>query len=441
MRTSAGGTRPGLGGDGRRSGGTVAIVTMADQVLSSASNALVVFVLAQTSSADLFGTVALMITTVAVCTGFTRGALGTPLLLTSGLTRREITAEAGYASSWAFGMGGIAGLVLIGGGVVLGQTVIAVAFVLSIPFVLCQDVLRMTAIALGKPGRALVADAAWTAAMLAVFLVNLTGAGVPLVATVVVWGATGFGSAVLLAAWCGVVPHMHRIHDWWRTYRSARLRFGILPASSQVGVLIVIAVAAYLVGDAAAGGLRGAMTLFGPITVLVAALPMVVIPHIARTRKDAGPRTRWRQLAVASLITAAATLLAAFGLGLLPDALGVALLGQSWGNTQPVISAIGAQWAAMAWLVSVFTFFQAEGASRVVLRLNVLHISLQVGAVIAAGVVFASAGAIAGAIAVAGWSTAAIGVVAVHVRLRGAESGTATDVEEEATYGPGAVAA
>ena len=72
--------------------------TTVDQMLSSASNALMVFVLAQVLSAGQFGIIGLLITTVGVCMGFDRGALGTPLLLTSNLTNREIVAESKYAS-------------------------------------------------------------------------------------------------------------------------------------------------------------------------------------------------------------------------------------------------------------------------------------------------------------------------------------------------------
>lgn len=439
--TAAGSTELAAGGDTQRSGGTVAIATMASQVLSSASNALVVFVLAQASSAELFGVVALMVTTVAVCTGFSRGALGTPLLLTSALPHRQIAAEAGYATSWSLGMGGIAGVVLVVGGLIVGEPAIGLAFAVSIPFVLGQDVLRMTAIALRKPGRALVADTLWTAVMFGFFVANLTGARVSPVLTIYVWGAAGLVSGVLLAVWCGVVPRTLRIWDWWCTYRSARLRFGSLPASSQVAVLVVVALAAYLVSDPAAAGLRGAMTLFGPITVLVAALPMVVIPHIARTRDTGDVRTQWRQLAATSLLTALATLAAAFGLGRLPDDWGTALLGQTWSHTLPLIPAIGVQWAAMAWLVSVYTFFQAVGASRIVLWLNVVHIVLQVGAVVVAGLYWASAGAIGVAIAVAGWSTVAIGLVAVQVWQRRTARSAPTRATADAALTPKAVAA
>jgi hypothetical protein len=58
-----------------RGAGSVAILTKVDvdQVLSSASNALMVFVLAQVSSAGQFGIIAVLISMVAACTGFNRG--------------------------------------------------------------------------------------------------------------------------------------------------------------------------------------------------------------------------------------------------------------------------------------------------------------------------------------------------------------------------------
>ena len=127
----------------------MAISTTVDQILSSASNALMVFVLAQVSSAGQFGIIGLPITMAAGCMAFNRGALGTPLLLTSNLTNRQIGAESDYALTWSLYTGGVGGFLILTLGAVFHQPWIGLAFAIGLPAVLAQDVLRLTAIGAG----------------------------------------------------------------------------------------------------------------------------------------------------------------------------------------------------------------------------------------------------------------------------------------------------
>jgi O-antigen/teichoic acid export membrane protein len=160
------------------------------------------------------------------------------------------------------------------------------------------------------------------------------------------------------------------------------------------------------------------MTMFGPITTVIAALPMVFVPHAARTRHSVDARSQWRQLVKISAVTAGTTLLATVCLTHVPGALGTALLGQSWEETLWLVPFIGTQWAAMAWLTSVNTFFQSQGASAAVVRLNLSHMALQISLCVLAGLVFRTAVAIGVALAVSGWLIAVIGTGSVQVWLR-----------------------
>jgi O-antigen/teichoic acid export membrane protein len=397
---------------------STAILTTGDQILSSASNALIVFTLAQTSSADQFGLIALIVTVVAVCTGFSRGAFGTPLLLTSDLEHRQIASEAGYAITFAAGGGVIAGIVILWGGFALGEGQVALAFAISIPCVLAQDVLRLAAIAMGRPGRAAVADLLWTAVVLAIFAANLRGAGVSASATVYLWGIAALVSAAILAVWCGVRMRSLRILDWWRTYYPARLRFGSVPASSQLGGLLVTAAVVATVGSAAAAGIRGAMTLFGPITILIAALPVVFVPRLARRRESVDLRAQWRELVGIATVASTMTLVATAVLAYLPASLGTALLGDSWSQTQRLIVYVGLLWASLCWMASIYVFLQAQGVSRAIFWLNVVHMTFQFAISIVAGYLFDNAIAIGVGIAAAGWVMAAVAAVGVRIWLQ-----------------------
>jgi hypothetical protein len=395
-----------------RGAASVAISTAVDQMLSSASNALLVFVLAQVSSAGEFGIIGLLITVVGVCAGFDRGALGTPLLLTGNLTNRQIVAESDHALTWSLYTGGVGGFLILTLGAVFHQPWIGLAFAIVLPVVLAQDVLRLTAIALGRPSLAVVADALWVAPMLGIFVANLFGVRESAEFSIYLWAFSGLVSAGILAFRLRVAPHHARILDWWRTDWPARLRFGSVYAVSQISVVCVTLVAVTTAGSVAAGGIRGAATLFGPIATLLAALPMVFVPHAVRSGNSVGDQ--WRLVSRTSVATSALTVVATGCLMAVPAKLGAAILGASWPETLSVLPYIGVSAAAMCWAAGVSTVFQSRGESRMVFGLNILLIGLELATSLAAGLIFGSAIAIAISLAFSSSVTAIVGVLWVH---------------------------
>jgi len=376
-----------------RSAGLVAILTTVDQVLSSASNALMAFVLAQVSSAGQFGIIGLLIAMFAGCMAFNRGALGTPLLLTSNLNERQIVAESDHAVAWSLYSGVLGGVLILATGAVFHHPWIGLAFAIGLPAILAQDVLRLTAIGLGKPGLAVVADALWVVPMVGIFVVNLFGVREPAEFSIYLWGLSALVSAALLAFELRVAPRHSGILDWWRTDWPTRLRFGSFASIGQINYVFTTLAVMITAGSIAAAGIRGALTLFGPIAMLLSAMPVVFIPHAARTGTSRGDQ--WRLLSRTSLATSALTLVAAGCLMAVPARVGAAVLGASWQETLSVIPYIGIACAAMCWALGFFTFFQAQGASRTVFYFSMLLNGLQVAACFAAGLVFHSATAIA----------------------------------------------
>jgi hypothetical protein len=397
---------------------SVAISTAVDQILSSASNALLVFVLAQVSSAGEFGIIGLLITVVGVCAGFDRGALGTPLLLTGNLTNRQIVAESDHALTWSLYTGGVGGFLILTLGAVFHQPWIGLAFAIVLPVVLAQDVLRLTVIALGKPNLAVVADALWAAPMLGMFVANLFGVRESAEFAIYLWAFSGLVSAGILAFRLRVAPQCSGILDWWRTDWAARLHFGSVYAVSQTNVVLVTLIAVTTAGSVAAAGIRGAATLFGPIATLLAALPMVFVPHAVRTGNSVGDQ--WRLVSRTSVATSVLTVIATGCLMAAPARLGAAILGASWPETLSVLPYIGASAAAMCWAVGVSTVFQSRGESRMVFRLNMLLAGLELATTFPAGLMFRSAIAIAISLAFSSSVTAIVGVLWVHRSIRAA---------------------
>jgi hypothetical protein len=396
----------------------MAISTTVDQVLSSASNALMVFVLAQVSSAGQFGIIGLLISVLAFCITFDRGALGTPLLLTSNLTNRQIVAESNYALTWSLYTGAVGGFLILTLGAVCHHPWIGLAFAVALPVVLAQDVLRLTAIALSRPGLAVVADALWAAPILGIFVANLFGVRESAEFSLYLWALSGLVSAGILAFQLGIAPQYSRIFDWWRTDWPARLRFGSVYAVGQIGAVFGMLVAVTTAGSVAAAGIRGASTLFGPIATLLSALPMVFVPHAVRTGNSVGDQ--WRLVSRTSVATSVLTVVATGCLMAVPARLGAAFLGASWPETLSVLPYIGVSTAALCWALGVSTVLQLRGESRTVFGLNMLLVGLQLATSFAAGSIFKSAIAIAISLAFSSSVTAIVGVLWVHRTIHAA---------------------
>ena len=390
---------------------STALLTTVDQVLSSASNALLLFVLAQIASVAEFGVIAVLVAIYTTWIGFNRGSMGTPILLASNLRKREIVIESGYALSWTAvtSLGAIALACITG--VISGQHSIAIAFAIALPAALVQDMLRYPPVAKGKPMIAVVSDAFWALFMLSLFIANLAGAKIPLEVAILLWGFTGMISAAMLAVACSVKPNVHRLWGWWATYSATRLRFGgtyaTVPLSSAATILLVTTIA----GVEVAGVLRGASTLLGPISMLILAIPMVFVPHVRRSSTP--PRAQWRLLAQTSIASSALTVLCTVLLLLIPVDLGSLVLGRVWEPAISVVPYIGIESAANCWIVSIYSWLHTQGMGRNLFRLRLLHVGLQLGCCIVAAAIFGSAIAIAISLASSCWFMVLAGLTVV----------------------------
>jgi hypothetical protein len=104
---------------------------------------------------------------------------------------------------------------------------------------------------------------------------------------------------------------------------------------------------------------------------------------------------------------------------LVPQSLGIVVLGQSWTPTRQLVPFIGVECAAAVWRASGYTFFQAQGVSRAVFQLSLSHLGIQASSCLLAGLLLHTALAIGVAVAVSGSIMAVAGQVAAWGWLRG----------------------
>jgi len=386
-----------------------AFYSAADQVLSSLSNALLLFSLATVSSVGEFGVEALLVAVLSTWMGFNRGALGTPILLVSNLAIPEIRAESGYAMIGAAATGIPAAVLLIAIGYFTDQPTVALMFALAAPAVFVQDILRFSAISMGRASHAALSDGLWSVLMLILYAAHLAGLILPPQLIVAVWAIGGAAGAILLVTVTRTLPQYRRIFEWWSTYRSARVGFGVVQALNPTSTTLVTFAVTAIAGTVVAGGLRGAATLFGPIAMLVAALPLIIVPRARRAAES--PRQQWSLLVKTTLLTSGLTLVITGSLLAVPAELGALVLGDVWRPALKVAPFLGVSSAVGCWTYSVYVLFQTLGMSRISLRMRILQLVLQVGACVAAAQLFGSAFSVAVALASSSTITAALGVL------------------------------
>jgi len=385
----------------------------ADQVMSSLSNALVVFAIARSTSVADFGHAALMFSIVAAAIGVSRGAIGTPLLLMGGANPDDIRLEARSAAGAAAVFGAVVGVVIAGASIAVHASGIGIAFAVSVPLVLAQDALRFAAITLGQPESALWSDTAWAVGSVGLLGITWLTPARPSGAFMT-WGwAFAAGVAlVLLAARLRLTPTWRGLRGWWRPDHRMRVRYGIDSGIEQLTVITVVSLTTGIVGPVAAAALRGAITILGPFAILLNTLTLVAIPEASR----AGYRIDqlWRKLSLVALPASVAALVIGFGTRLVPTRIGALILGDSWTAAAKVLPILGVEYSALCWVAAAFSLFRYRRNTRLLIAARMTQSALTVVLCICFGAIFPTAVGVAGALASAAILTALILTTTAH---------------------------
>lgn len=328
--------------------------TVVDQVLSALSNFLLSVLVARTVSADVFGAFSMAFLIFTFLIGVTRALIGQPLQITFASAE---PAAFRMATRSALGaavlVGVVCGALCVLGGVLTGGELATALIVLGVclPGLLAQDISRMAFFARGRPAAAAGIDALWAAllfpALLVAQLLGLADIGWPLA----LWGVSALIAALVGLRLLGATPRMGGAARWgWQQRPLTGYLLAEYVMTAGVGQIGILAVA--LTGDAAGvGSLRAAQVLLGPLGILVAASFLFAIPEIAR-RPD---------ISAGALTKLALTMISAMGgitavycvvVLLLPDGIGVSLLGDTWSGAQTVLLPM-----------SVTAFFAALGTA------------------------------------------------------------------------------
>ncbi|KQS68801.1 hypothetical protein [Modestobacter sp. Leaf380] len=350
--------------------------TVVDQALSSLGSLVLSVAVARQVDAEAFGafTVAFSVYSVAVLVS--RALVSQPMAIRfASAEPREFRTAAGSSTGSAAVVSSAAGLLVLAAGLLIGGTVghVLSAVALLLPALLVQDAWRMAFLAEGRPHWAAAIDAVWMGLLVVgVVVLSVVDVDTP-VWFVVAWGLAAAAGALLGVRGARTWPRPARTRSWlvthWDLTRYLVVESLIVQGAFQGSLLLVGALAT--LSDIAA--LRGAQVVLGPVSLLGMSATAFVVPELARRSHFSGSRRLRVALAAGALMT---TIGLVWGtvLLLLPDAVGEALLGESWVEVRVVLLA-----SVVGQLCNLFS----SGATFVVYSMGETRAALQVNSVVA----------------------------------------------------------
>ncbi len=311
-----------------------------DQLVSSGTNLLLSVLVARALTADGFGAFAVAFTVYTFLVSAARALISQPLVVryTAGSPESFRTA-ARSAAGGATNLGIVGGVVSVAVGLAVGGTVGAslVCIGTLLPGLLLQDMWRQVFVAEGRPAAAFLNDVVWGIVQLAAVAAF----------TVLGWQSAsamllGWGGAALVAALLGIVqfrggPHLRASLGWLARQRDLlgyyAAAFLAMMGANQITMLLI----AGLGEPADVGALRAAQVVLGPLNIAGYSLLAFAMPELSRRRLRGRAAVR-AALALSGVMLLADAVWAAVLL-MIPDDLGVTLLGDTWASAQAVLPA------------------------------------------------------------------------------------------------------
>jgi O-antigen/teichoic acid export membrane protein len=320
-----------------------AVWAIVDQILSTTTNFGLSVILARNVGTTEYGAFAVGFTIYALALGVSRALSTDPLIVRfSNRSHEEQREAAGTAVAMGIMVGIAGGVVLVAVGLVVGQPLgpVFLAFGIGFPFVLWQDAYRYQFIAARRPHLAALNDLVWVVALSVLLAVTVAADAATAAPYIAAWaGAAGLAAVVGMAearAW----PHARRGLDWLRHHADLNLRFAAEFVLLNGGPQLVLLGVAAASGYSQAGGLRGAIVLLGPVTVVATGLIVAAVPEGVRL-KDRDRARLGRLVYLLAAVLSAAVVVWAVLVARLPDRIGEDLLGETWPLSQDLMVPLG----------------------------------------------------------------------------------------------------
>ncbi len=316
---------------------------LADQVVSSAANFLIAILAAATLSAADFGSFALAIALATLFIWLSRGLSSDPLSAAHAADEPEALRRASNASATVSIVAGLIGAALLALASIpfydgiLGPVLLMTAVVL--PAVSLQDNLRYALLVAQEPRAMFMNDLIWLLLQLPLAGIVVASHGSPEL-LVLAWGLAGGVAALIALKQAGVHPaSLGEARTYLRHHRSLWPFFVLDHLVYQATNVLLFVVVYALASASEVGGMRAALLLFTPLTVMSRGVVSVFVPEMARRAED--PEFVRRRSLVLGLVLVPLTLAWTGLMLLIPDVVGDWLLGESWKYAEPLVFLAG----------------------------------------------------------------------------------------------------
>ena len=396
---------------------------LADQAVSSLTNAAVSIYAARSLAAAQFGAFSLAYVTYAFALNASRGLATDPLMVRFSGTdvptwRRAVAQCTGTAA--VVGLAG--GAVVLGvAGLFSGTARLAfLALGLTLPGLMLQDSWRYSFFALGRGSGAFLNDLIWALVMVPGLLLLRVTHHQQVFWFVFVWGAAATVAALAGPLQARVIPRLTATRSWVWSHRDLGPRYLAENTANSASSQLRLYGIGVILGLAAVGYVQAAFTLMGPFMVIFMGFSLVTVPEAARILRRSP-----RQLRLFCLLVGGGLAVAALGWGAallvaLPRGFGQWLLGPIWRPAYPLVLPVTIGLAGACAIAGASAGLRGLGASRRSLRSQVIASVLYV----VLGLAGAAVGGVVGTVqatALAVWLGALVWWWQLHLAMR--ESG------------------
>lgn len=311
---------------------------IADQALSSASNIIVLLVLAHLVDARGVGDFSAAFLVYLVALNICRSLISEPLVIVSTDAVSPARGADAIGASLILGVA-LAGLTVSVGLLMsgsLGDTLVVLGVVL--PLLLVQDTWRFICFASGSPRAAALNDGTWLVVGLLLIGGLAYADGVSSASMVLAWGLAGSVAAGVACLQARAWPRVKEGFAWAKSQRKISLplllEYGIAGGASQLALVII----GIVCGLVALGHIRLALALLGPAYVLFQGVSVFAVPELVRLRARGAVFRRASLLLQLALLSAAAVLM---GILLSAPDIGRLAIGPAWPAVQRLILPLG----------------------------------------------------------------------------------------------------
>lgn len=320
-------------------------ITVADQLLSSTQNFLLMLAIARVSSVETFGHYAIAYLVYTALILLAQSAISEPALILGGDDAPAVLPVLGAGLGLLLSPF-VAAIAIASAGPSPG----AIVGIFATPLV-AVDCYRFAAFSCRRPLPALGIDALWVGVQLTILgALFAFGRSLSAASLLTSWGLGATVAAVVI-----LLPRRRSIGRRELTERIVLTR-PLIPRLVIETVLMnaapyaVIGALAGVAGAVAVGSYRGAATLFGPLNTIANSLRILAVPALRKASRETLLRG---SVAISTIALIPAASLATVLL-VLPTHIGVHLMGATWRPAQRLVLPVGWQYVALALSIGPF---------------------------------------------------------------------------------------